>query len=377
MEKILYMNSNAEEVTKKHYPDHIFLIILANAFLFAIEGYFSYLALSGSITFTTLLIVHIPLVILSILLVILYYRLEWNYSFPLLSALALIFMGALGPLFVGLAAILYFFFENYTSLPTIYKELFHVSEKYNLINIIYERLIYAQDTFNPEKLPTIFLDILVYGSEKQKRVAIDRILRHFRPEFSTALYKALNDKSNSIRVLAASAVNRIDSQYMDQNRALEKKYNKNPDDKNCILNYAEHCELYSRLVFIDDERREQLKKKTIELYKKYLQSHSEDQKIALFLARLYNLKGKYQSSADCLENFVHNYDTATEEVYRCYFSAIFQLKKYHEIRTMTNNKDLKIHGQSVEFDNTVDQIILWKNGLKTMKISMEEAHARS
>lgn len=368
------MNNVVGDIPEKKYPDHLIPILLLNALILAIEGYFSHQAISGNIAFTTLLLIHLPLCVLAFSIAYAYKKMEWNLSFALLSAISLLFFGALGPLYILGAIFLYLIFGYFTDLPSSYKDLFKIAGKYDLVQTIYERLTYGQDTYNPDKLPTIFLDILVYGTVKQKRIAIDRILRHFRPEFSHSLYKALNDSSNSIRVLAASAVNRLDSQYMQQNHAFEKKYLSNPTDEKYLLNYAFQCESFSRLVFIDDERRQKMRNKAIELFEKYLKQKPTDQQVAVLLAKLYDIRKDYERSASCLEPFIKNPDKATEEVYRWYFSALFQLKRYDEIRMLSKNEELRLRGRSVEYDKIVDQILLWRSGLTSNTITMEETH---
>lgn len=359
----------------RHHPDKIIYIFIANIFYFLVAGYSSKIAFAGSISFITLLLVQIPLIALSFLMAYFYRKRGWNLCFPLLTSLSLVFLGALGPLFILSSASLYVIFNKFTKLRASYKDLFYVSEKYNLTEIIYERLTYGQDNFNPEKLPTIFLDILIYGSEKQKRIAIDRILRHFRPEFSTTLYKALNDKSNSIRVLAASSINRIDAQYMRQNHLLEKKYLDKPDSQENVVDYAAHCEAFSRLAFIDEQRRDHLRDKAIELYEDYHKHHPKNHIVALSLSRLYYLCGQYEEAATALKDYVKNAATHNEEIYRWYLSAIFELQRYDEIRELAANKLLQMRGTSVEYDKILEQIVLWKNGLKTIKVDPEKSYA--
>ena len=68
-----------------------------------------------------------------------------------------------------------------------------------------------------------FNDILSGGSVVQKQLALAKIARYFRPNLAPLLLQAIHDPDAAVRVQAATAMARIERDFMKRRMDLEKK----------------------------------------------------------------------------------------------------------------------------------------------------------
>lgn len=275
-----------------------------------------------------------------------------------------LFLGPLGCMMVTLS------FIGYLLLRIIEKEqknpLKHLMPEENETESqrLFERVIYGQDVYNPEKLPLIYHDVLAFGTEKQKREVIERMLRHFRSEFSLLLKQALNDQANSIRVIAATAVTRIDKQYDDDCKKLEKKYQRDPKNLHSILTLAKQCQEYASLEFIDIERQKKLNNRALELFQEGQKIAPEDINIATVIAEYHIQQKEYKEAFAILNPFMEKSVEIGISALKCYLSSLFLLKEYEEIRSLCKKYQLDIFDNPLELDTMLYLLVLWKRGTK-------------
>ncbi|MEM1282493.1 MAG: tetratricopeptide repeat protein [Chlamydiota bacterium] len=328
-----------------------------------VESYLVYLYLVKQISFFTMITIHFLIVLLLYFVLRIIYRPIVDKRVNNISLLFFEFTGPIGAAVavVGIAfhSLLKIFFTPQDK--ELLKELIPQEDE-NLSDEIYQRLIYGLDKFDSTKLPSVFNDVLVYGSERQKRVVIERMLRFFRVEFSPVLVEALNDKNNSIRVLAATAVARIDKQYSEENILLNKKTEARPNDFSANMELAKHAEEYSRIHFIDEQRRLKYSLIAMEYYKKSVEIDPQNSEVRVSLAQLYYELQRYEEIIECLEPVIESESTFQDQAIKWYLSAMFVLEKYDDIREFTRTKQLVLIENSFEFDQLLYMILMWKKG---------------
>ncbi|MGE0754427.1 MAG: hypothetical protein AB7L92_04635, partial [Alphaproteobacteria bacterium] len=78
---------------------------------------------------------------------------------------------------------------------------------------VYEDIQVGRDESSKPYSVISFMDVIRYGSEAQKRVALSKMTSRFHHSFAPAFKQALNDNSNNIRVQAATAISKIENQF--------------------------------------------------------------------------------------------------------------------------------------------------------------------
>lgn len=234
-------------------------------------------------------------------------------------------------------------------------------EKKSSGETVYERLIYGLDECDSNRFPNVFHDVLKYGTEKQKCAAIERMLRYFRIDFSPILSEALNDESASVRVLAATAVTRIDKQYADRNLELQKAAHSSPNSFQAIVDLAKQSYDYSKLDFIDKPRRKKYSLIAIENYQQAIAINPQDEESrASLVANYYALK-RYQDVINCLEGTLQSMNELREESIKWYLSALFELNKFSTIRSFVDTHTFRITKPSLDYDKLLYILTMWKN----------------
>lgn len=344
----------------------VFIQLLCFTGVLAAESYIFYLYLVKSITFELLIVAHGIIVVSLAFLLKVFYRPIIDKRVNTVSILFIALMGPLGAAVSILAIALFFVLKVFFTDKD--KELLKYllpQKKENYGEEIYNRLIYGLDSFDADKLPSVFNDVLVYGSERQKRIVIERMLRYFRVEFSSVLQEALNDANNSIRVLAATAVTRIDKQYSEENLLLLKHVQSKPNDFDGQIKLAKQSEEYSKLGFIDEQRRAKYRIMAVEHFQKAIEIDPGDAPARVSLSEIYYLLERYTDVIDCLNPVIESESSLQDQAIKWYLSAMFKLKKYAEIREFTRTKQLVLKEDSFEFDLLLYLIIIWKRGYET------------
>jgi len=282
--------------------------------------------------------------------------------FLYLNMIAVGFLGVFGAFITLIVLSIYLAFRSRTTSLMQLLDNFFPGEEEDLSEVLYERVRFGMDDFDPRKMPVVFQDVLEYGSESQKRLAIERMLKHFRPEFTKAFSKALNDSSNAIRVVAATAVTRIDKQYAETEERLKKDVENNSEDIAALLDYAKHCHEYSELDIIDRIRALKLRARAIEAYSRYREAKPGIFFVDIALASLFYSNGEYHRVLTLLSPYFQKSEPVDYRIYRWYMSSLFQLRRWRDLYQFANRDHTMTWKQSVEFDAMMDLIMLWRTG---------------
>lgn len=299
----------------------VFFVILLEAFAFF------YLSKRSFVLSLTL---HFLIILTLIWLLTLFKSKNLDMRFLILLVL---FTGTLGPpgAFIILLSIILFVLYGrlVTPLKTLINTFFPESEMTES-QIAYERIFYNLDQYHPEKVPIPFKDIMLFGSYQQKRITIEKMLRYFRPEFTEALLAGLKDKSNSIRVQAATALSAIDNDFFNEYLYLQNLTKQYPDDLVLLKEYASHCADYAASEILDPDRAQKMRESAILAYEKYLQFKKDDIKTKAILGKLYVLNREYSIAKEYLKKLIAEPD-CPEEAWLNLMNALYELEEFDEL----------------------------------------------
>ena len=99
---------------------------------------------------------------------------------------------------------------------------------------------------------------------------LSRMTERFDASFSPAFNKALNDRSNTIRVQAATAVAKIEKQFMNRLMRITEAAELYPNDIEIKLVMAEHYDDYAFTGILDNERERINRRRALKHYQEYL-----------------------------------------------------------------------------------------------------------
>jgi len=151
---------------------------------------------------------------------------------------------------------------------------------------LYELIEWRGAKPSRESTAAPFCDVLDQGSVAQKQSVVTLIADHFKPEFSPALQRALNDPEPAIRVQAATAAARIENHFLQQSVVLQEERAKDPGSPSVMRRIALHHESYARSGLLDTERAASERTIALEINMKLLKASPHDPELVATVARL-------------------------------------------------------------------------------------------
>jgi hypothetical protein len=208
-----------------------------------------------------------------------------------------------------------------------------------------------------EQRVTPFLDVLTFGSVPQRQAIIAIIAQQFDPAFAPALRAALRDEHNVVRVQAATAIARLENQFLERSLELEAAVRKTPDDADAVLALATHHDNQAFTGLLDSTREQECRVKAVTGYQRYLQQRPDDLTTQFRLARLQLRRGEIADATPRLRQLARRgHGTARYWL----MESLFAEGRYAELRAVVaDTMSVEQADLSPELASTVE---LWAGG---------------
>ncbi|HYD99723.1 MAG TPA: hypothetical protein VEH84_10085 [Alphaproteobacteria bacterium] len=199
--------------------------------------------------------------------------------------------------------------------------------------LLYERLQEGRTGDGDTTAVASFVDIFGLGTFKQKQAAITAMSRRFQPAFTPALKMALNDENPAIRVQAATAVAKLEHDFLTAAEALHRAADERPEDPAAALALARHYDDYAFTGLLDRDREEDNRQKAL-LY--YMGALALDQTLdlaRLAVARIMLRRGRVAPAAQWCEDS-RRLGVFPPQMALWYMECLFRLGRYEELRAV-------------------------------------------
>lgn len=342
----------------------IFLsIFLFSCFSFLLESSLFYLWAEGSLSLFFFLFTHTIHVLFISYQMRPFQKNNFARFFPFLL-LVLFFYGALVML---IAMATYQLRKPFArTFMDFYEEMFSVkSKEADEVNIFKRKIT----DFDTSKSIISFQDVMRFGTPIQKSLVIGRILSHYRPEFSSSLLLGLKDSNSVIRVRAATAVSRLEDNFIKKQKKLENTLLKNPQDNESKKELFELKKNISNSIFVDKERRKELAEELLSLLEEDITGifyTSEEEK--------YLLMGEFALNCNEVQRAKEYFEKVTEKqkditsfsLLKGYVSVLFTLKDYKKIRDFVKETTFSC------LDTYSEDTLRWQELISLWRISSYE-----
>lgn len=281
---------------------------------------------------TGFILLHIPLALVSLIVSVAFYFRNFDTRFLIPFTLFFIPFGPPGGVIASLSLILYLV-DHYITQPisSLISSLFPM-QKMETSEYIYERLLYRLEDTRADRVPIPFKDIMKYGNYNQKRIAIEKMLRYFKPEFASALKMGLEDPSSAIKVQTATALSFIDHKMFDRFTVLKNYSLEEPEDILLLKTFAEFGAYYALSGILDKDRLEDILSQTIPAIKKYLKERPKDNTLKFSLAKLYIKQQDTESAQNLLEELLQT--SFDSEAAYLLMDILYEKKDYEAVRSL-------------------------------------------
>lgn len=239
---------------------------------------------------------------------------------------------------------------------------------------VYDDIMFGRDE-TPENFSVIpFQDVMVIGSESQKREAISRMTTRFHPSFAPAFRRALSDSSNSIRVQAATAVARIENQFLERLMKITDVARRYPKDPNVKLALAEHYDNYAFTGILDDERERLNRRRAIEHFREYLDIKPNDIGARIKVGRLLLRDSRPDEAAQWFQSSMNDgYSSDSLQIW--FIEALFASGRFDELRTRARSFLSRLDPYREARPELAESVKLWAGAQAFQPAQNAEANA--
>jgi hypothetical protein len=309
---------------------------LVSFVVLAVETLLVYWAVMSNLSATFVLVLHGAVVVLLALYTrVLMSRGEEN-RFALLLLMTTATTGPFGPAGVILTVMLYFLFmRRAVSFEEWYETIFPTLFM-SRSQRIYDDIVVGRDESSKNYSVIPFLDVLSFGNEQQKRQALAKMTSNFHPNFSPAFRKALLDDSNSIRVQAATAISKIENQFMERLIKLTELKERFPREPVVVMALAEHYDNYAYTGLLDADRERGNRQKALDHYLEYLELDPTKLEVRTHVGRILMRSKEYAKAADWFRKCA-DLGYRSDAMSQWQAEALFECKRYDELRRLSGN----------------------------------------
>jgi hypothetical protein len=288
-----------------------------------------------------------------------------HYERDRFSAFLLPLTMVAGPFGAGiclLAALVYAHCSPDAVSPSEWIESLFEREKDRESDRLHERIVLGLDDFEAAANVEPFRDILAGGTILQKQMAVAKIARHFRPQFAPLLLQAANDLNAAVRVQAATALAKIERDFMARYIKLENALKDLPDYDPAKLKLAELYDDYAHAGLLDDNNRQSLRLKAIAIYEACL-AQKDNSEWRIRLARLYLRHDRPEEARRWLQPVIESENAPRGAMY-WYMETLFRLKKFGDLRKLAGRDvplPLKKTGHQPYFGEVESVVDVWQS----------------
>ncbi len=320
--------------------------IIASALFMVLHGYNAWLFFfADAISFTNALVFHLILALAAGLLYKAFSGVERESRFFLLLFVSTLALGVFGAAGTLLGALLHIWYMRYAQPFTVWFNSIFPAPVTNESQQIYEDILVGRDESSKPYSVVSFLDVIWYGNESQKRMALSKMTSRFHPTFAPAFKKALNDKSNSIRIQAATAISKIENQFVSHLMKLVKLHNEQPKNPVITLAIAEHYDDYAFTGILDDDRERENRAQAFKFYQEYLNLRPTDTDTHVKIGRLLMRGDEPMRAIDWLRQSIER-GHKSPALMNWYAEALFACGRYSELRQMAQEGRWKVDAEN-------------------------------
>ena len=277
---------------------------------------------------------------------------------PLLLTLAVAFMGPFGAAGTLLTiAMAKRYAKSTPPFEVWYAALFPEESAIGSTNEEWKRLVANQDDGRQTSV-TPFSDILGFGSLSQKQELLTVISRQGGISFAPILRLAIDDANNGIRVQAASAIARIEDEFLPREAELMMAVGENPMTPDPLMKLGRLYDEYSSAGILDEARERDCRSKALAVYADYLTLCPDDSDARVAVGRVLLADQRFDDATRWMEPWLAQ-DGSSVTLLLLYMEALFRLNQFDQMRqVVAQHREAFVHAENLSIEAS-ETIKLW------------------
>ena len=230
---------------------------------------------------------------------------------------------------------------------------------------LFEQLISGNvENFNKSSVIP-FMDILYYGTQREKQNLIALLINNYQRSYSPILKEAVKDPDNSIRVLASMGIAQIENRFMK--RAIEIESNKDGSEESKEFYFktlGRHYDEYAYCDILDEFVQMDIRYLAIGAYMEYLSINPLDEEVLFWLGRALLRNGKMDEAALVFDEAMRN-NLLSPEHSIWYLESLYQSNEFKKLGESIRQYSPQGMPPQKEIPNAIHQIVkTWNPSLK-------------
>lgn len=265
-----------------------------------------------------------------------------------LLAIAFPALGGLAPLMLLIGAPVHALFRATARSLADWHRLLFPERRVDPVAALVDRLDTEADT---EAVG--FLDVLISGTLDQKMTVLAVLAQRYRPAFAPVLRRALRDPNPSLRVQAATAMNRIERDWQNRRRDLEAAVAADPDHGGAHAALGRHWDDRAHGGLVDAQAAAEARAEARRHYQGALERQPDLPGLRTAIGRLMVRDGAFAEAAAWFEARLGT--ATTPATLGWYLEALYQLGRHDDLRTVA-----AAHAATIAEDPALaERLALW------------------
>jgi len=256
------------------------------------------------------------------------YHKNENLLYPLFLLATGLIAGPFGLASFLLMIILRPFYALFASPMNIWFEGLFPEQNLSLFEKIIERIKSHWDDYGRQGETTPFQNLFTYGTLADKQKVLDAIIENFDPSYSSILKEALQDRQNVVRIQAAAIITKLNTDFEEGLKKLEKIHHDDPKDKANLLLLAEYLDSSAYAGILNEFREKEVASLAVRYYRNYLQTAPDDLNVWLAVARLLFYQKDYESFIQWYDEGKSKFKFLPKILISWSLDALYKLKNY-------------------------------------------------
>ena len=244
-----------------------------------------------------------------------------------------------------------------TSFEEWYAKLFPDTDADDAV-VLAERIQRVQSTTTGDTIPTPFGDVFSFGNSAQKQNVITMIIKKFRPAFAPSLQMALRDSSSAVRVQAATAIAKIERDFMTKTLTLSTGHANAPHEPAVLLQLARHLDDYAFSGILDPGQEQDNRKQARHLYRKCLDLQPDNLSVRLAVGRLLIRQHEHRAAVDWLEASLRQ-GHSSSQLLLWLIESCFHLGELSKVRRLVDAHKHELIGDVGVPDKIIQALKIW------------------
>ena len=248
-------------------------------------------------------------------------------------------------------------------------------EKSDASRGLYRRLQrHARSGSDPSRVAP-FSDVLARGSVEQKQAVVVHIASGFQPAYAPVLLGALSDEDPAVRVLAAAAAARIETDFLRASMALEERHSRNRTDFDAKWTLASHHDQYANTGLLDETRVDTARLRALHLYRECAALRPHASEVLHAEIRLLVRLGQDEEASRILTPLLAE-GKAPAETLTWYVESLFKSGRYEPLRQACELLSRQPAALAMLSQPCRDAVLLWSEGTPVGPVAGHDAAAR-